>query len=249
MSEARRFLPDEIKGHLWGLGTLTETLPASVSLDARYKRARLLAHSAGCPIPQEIIDRKGVDAAAQDYAVVNKIFRQMYGFVSSRGLPELLTSRIRLPGEPVGHFEDYAVPEMHLKAIRPKAGIYGYASTRLIRDISTRLGLPPQVMVPSQHALEVACRASNLPTFLIRLGEEAIRLGVEPTKVLGYVFSKSILHEENTLDAYQYMAFRADSGFAPNLWDEYLRLDNANELDKYSIAKISPKAHEGIYRP
>ena len=242
MVETGKFLPEKFNGCTWGRGRFFQLPPEGLTPKQLLGHMLMLAFSAGCPTPGKVIRANGVEEAAREYAITNKIFRQTVELARKKNniiALQLYAPAKRLSTEPVKVYEEKAVPKNHLWRVAPLSRIYGFASSRLIRDMALMRGKPPEV-APVEDTLRDVLRDSNgLPSFLVRLADAAILRGVDVPIVFSYLFSSANLKEENTRLSFKALATFA-SWLTPGLWEEYERLKDACELKKYSIAEVEP---------
>lgn len=225
MLEATSFVPESNQGHRWGFGTFYDVPP--INHFTPLEKTLLIAQSAGCPIPQEVISRKGLEAAGRDYAVINQIYRDSLRLVARTNPPLFIAidaQARRLPGEEVGCFEDQAVPKSHLKFIAPKARIYGFASSRLIRDAASLNGDKlPGISSMESAITQAAATSETEAQWLAKIADQALIAGVEVPKIFGYLYSSSQYREEQTMSDFVKIA-QAVSLHTPYLDREFGRL-------------------------
>jgi hypothetical protein len=239
MPAERIFINDNLGGHRFGYGTMTEfNPPKSAELLAVY--AREAAHQEGCPIPGEVIELKGPYEAARGY--VNNSFIHQRALSLVRSINPSLGFKIDTPIrrlDEVGYFEDNAVPKTHLILMAPL--VRNWAPIRLIRESAKKLGDGIPEISSMEDPIKDAARASyDIYSWIARLGETAMRAGVDPRQVLGLVFSKAYFREENCSQDFQAIA-RVTFTQTTDLWAEYIRLQDANELDVNDIVAVSPE--------
>lgn len=229
-----KYVERDFMGQMWGHGTLIDIDPREFFGHRLLVEAQKLARSDGCPVPEATMRKKGILEAAIDYANYNKVYMGLLDILG-RSNPNLgfnlRRSVDRHPEEPAGYYESNAVPLHHLDQLAPRVRIFGWSAPRIILMGAKAVG------DIEADLLEISRTSPSLPSWLVRIGEHVMKQGVEAPTVLSRIFAVDYLEQENTLNDFITLA-RAASLAAPDLWVEYRRLQDANQLEENKIEPI-----------
>jgi hypothetical protein len=233
--------PEMIGEHRFGYGTFF-LLPFASPEEYTYENFRLSAHSAGCPVPGEIIDQRGLKASLARFDDLNFLFRLIIRVTRNEGKTSLagdLDSPVRRrPGEPAGKFEVEAVPLSYLNSIAPAARVAGFSLSRMLEAIhqkqSTTIGLPSLIrdILPDSHT------SYHLTAYM---AQQALARGVSEVDVFRFTFGKNLLTEQNCQTDMQELAWVMKQPATSTVWERYQRLmDNSSPLVQSQVAFITP---------
>lgn len=229
-----RYNPFEV----FGLGINTDPDSPKNSPESKFEKGRRLAWSNGCPVALELLGPNspyGIDYMLQRYAETNLGFRVSVNRAKSLknwAVYDLLTtSRVRLLDEPVGKHEPFSVPRSHLWEISPMSAIEGYATPRILIEVSGEYD-------DRNRLLDQAIRTTGEEPwfFLANLAELAVSMGAQPEKVLHHAYAKGVLEEENCFTAYRNVA----SAFARKAPTVFRTLESLtpNQREELAVAEL-----------
>ncbi len=197
-----------------------------------------VAHA--CPARNAVVEKFGAEWTLERYASCNIVMEKLVFETAERLNPKLLkmltTPVPRLEGEPVGDFEEGAVPESHLTEMSPGSTSYGYSLPRVIvaaigRGNDGRLAIKherlPAIADMVEHAIEVSKTPYEL---LARIAQGSVTIGADSTEVLGHIFAQGIIKEGNCVTQYKEIETELEKN-APTLWTIYSQMSASEKRE------------------
>jgi len=205
-----------------------------------------LAWSEGCPVPEEVIEKYGLDGALARYGDVMFADKLILAEVKKHNpaLHDKLTLTItRKAHEPVGAHESKHVPHSHSTMVVPPNTPWGFSLKRLLIDqFGQRKNERSTIRI--QKGLEILekvakQRIGSPLEFLAVFAEKIIKADGEKTKILRDTLCQGHLNQHNLRNHYKRLVVELKK-HSPTFLKEYKKLSTQDRV-KFGIAEVSLK--------
>jgi hypothetical protein len=224
-----------------------------IRLDADFfdlpleERVHRMAWSDSCPIVEEVVQERGLEASEERYGQLNKWFRIMVHEAEQHNpdlAHQLVTPLPRRPDEPVGKYEPDSVPSNHAEFIAPMSTIYGWALTRILLE---QFGLDKKIPKSAKQermwrgiaTMHDAIKVARDPyELLARMAEGIACADVDPKDVLKNILRIDWYREHNARNQVTALT-RTLADVAPTVWKAYLAMPSTVKAQRGIINLVT----------